>query len=116
MKAENIGVKLDGMCASACTLVVSTDFNLDVCVTPQAILGIHHPFMMGPDGDIGYTAPAVAGASQVWSEVFYKKYPKWLQSYLDGHGGAPDVYKGAEPSDLLRVPFDELSKHMGVCS
>jgi hypothetical protein len=115
LKAQNVGVKLDGMCASACTLIASTDFNMDVCVTPAAVLGIHHPFMMGPDGDIGYTVPAISGAGQVWSEVFYKKYPSWLQKLIDNDNGAPDVYKGNAPSDLLRVDYNELSKHYKVC-
>lgn len=115
IKKAGLGVKFDGMCASACTLIVNTELSLDVCITQNAKLGIHHPFLMSSDGDIAYSIPAIAQANQVWSEVFYKKYPEWLRKFIDTNNGAPDVYLGAAPSDLLEVPFSELSKHMATC-
>lgn len=115
LKKAGKGIRLDGMCASACTMMVFPEFGLDICTTPNGSLGIHHPFMMSNDNQIGYTIPAVQKAQQVWSEVFYKKYPQWLQKFIDDNGGAPDVYKGSETSDMLKVPFSELSKHMEVC-
>jgi len=115
LKKAGLGVKLDGLCASACTMIVNTDLNINVCVTQNASLGIHHPFMMSSEGEIGYSIPAIVKSGQVWSEVFYKKYPDWLRKFIDDNNGAPDVYLGAAPSDMLRVPFNELSKHMAVC-
>jgi len=116
LKKSNSGIRLDGMCASACTMMVFPEFGLDICTTSNGSLGIHHPFMMSPDNQIGYSIPAIKKAQEVWSEVFYKKYPQWLQKYIDDNGGAPDVYTGAQPSDMLRVPFTELSKHMEICN
>jgi len=115
LKNENIAVKVDGMCASACTLVSSEIFSLDWCVTPNAVLGIHHPFALDQGGEIVYSVPAAVQSYKIWSEVFYQKYPQWLRKFIDDKGGAPDVYNGAETSDILEVPFDELSKHVGVC-
>ena len=115
IKKAGLGVRFDGMCASACTMIVSEQFNLDVCVTENAKLGIHHPFLMSSDGEISYSIPSIAQANQIWSEVFYKKYPEWLRKFIDANNGAPDVYLGAKTSDMLEVPYTELSKHMATC-
>lgn len=43
-------VVIDGLCASACTLVLGTVAHDRICVTPRARLGFHAAWDMGPRG------------------------------------------------------------------
>ena len=49
-------VVIDGLCLSACTLVLSTIPRNRICVTRRAVLGFHAPRLFDPR--TGYTARA----------------------------------------------------------
>ena len=105
-KNNNMKFKVDGMCASACTLILDKDRALDVCVTDNAVFGIHHPFLVQFNGitfDISYSIPAVIMADETWKNLFLKSYPDWVVQLIERNGGAPSVYEGNKPSDLFKV-------------
>ena len=111
---NHMKIKVDGMCASACTLLLQKDKSVDVCVTKNAVFMIHHPYVSNLFG-INFTVPAVAMADQFWKEHFVAVYPDWVNTYIDAHGGAPNVYKGDKQSDTLDIHFETLAKFMTVC-
>ncbi len=88
-------IVIDGLCFSACTLVLS---RRDVCVTPRAILGFHEAFHK----TTGLPAPeATAG--------MYAMYPAPVRAWIDRHGGLtrrPLLVAGDELRALVR-PCDE---------
>src|SRR5437764_14645683 len=43
-------VIIDGLCASACTIVLSELSRDKICVTPRATLGFHAAWNYGPNG------------------------------------------------------------------
>lgn len=118
MKKSGRGVKLSGGCASACTLLLDESIGLDVCITPAAQFDFHKPFMVvfGPTGmQIVKTIPAIYGSEKMWENDFYKKYPEWVRTEIDKHGGVPSVYTGSQPSEMFTIGFQTLKKHMVVC-
>jgi hypothetical protein len=90
-------IVIDGVCFSACTLVLSRQ---DVCVTPRAILGFHEAFHK----TTGLPAPeATAG--------MYAMYPAAVRAWIDRHGGLtrrPLLVAGDELRALVR-PCDETT-------
>lgn len=117
LKRENIKLKVDGYCASACTLVLDKTAKLDVCVTPKATFLIHSPYAMaetlqGPQ-PVFFLLTAVA-ADQMLKEQFLSVYPDWLVEYLKDKR-IPSVAMGDSPADMVEVGFDVLSKHVPIC-
>jgi hypothetical protein len=118
IKTTGRGIKLSGMCASACTLMMDESLGLDVCVTPGANLRFHKPFMarFGLAGyEIVKTIPAIHNIEKMWEKDFYKKYPLWIRTEIDKNGGVPSVYTGSQPSDMFIIGFDTLKRNMTVC-
>ena len=66
-------IVIDGLCLSACTLVLA---RKDVCVTKRAILGFHQAFHRTS----GLPAP------QATAEM-YAMYPPAVRDWIDRHGG-----------------------------
>lgn len=76
-------VRIDGYCASACTLHVS---NPRACATSRAVLAFH-------------AASNVHGTKYLWS-----KYPAKIRVYITTHGGLTKsliVVKGKEAQRLI---------------
>ncbi len=119
IKKEGYGIKLDGGCVSACTLMLAKQLNLDVCATKNAWFGIHHPFGVGVDltGNrvIIRTLPMSKAADELWNSLFLGVYPDWVKKIIEGNGGAPDVNQGALPSEILRIENDEVLKNIPTC-
>jgi len=116
MKQSGNGVRLNGYCASACTLLMDESLKMDVCVTERAELRIHKPFKVRLGFHIVRTIPAIYGSEKIWLSEFYYKFPKWLQKYIEENGGAPSVYTGSSPSDMLVVGYDTLRQHFSTCN
>jgi hypothetical protein len=119
MQKEKMAVKLDGRCASACTLLLAQNFKMDVCITSKAVFMFHQPFsayrtITGPV--IDYSIPSVSGSERLWKEEFYGKYYDWVKKLIDGNGGVPSVYTGSTPQDTFNVGYDILKEHMKVCA
>jgi hypothetical protein len=74
-------VIIDGVCNSACTLVLGIVPRNRVCVTPRARLGFHMPYydMAATDG--------VKIVSYAGTADFMSYYPEDLKDWLRRHGG-----------------------------
>ena len=115
MKDNKMALRVEGICASACTLLLSTDYNLDVCVMPDVKFGFHQPYAMDGLGRVHYAIPLIVQAEKIWREDFYKKYPTWVQHKIDENGGVPAVYKGSTPQAVLWLGYEDVKTAMKTC-
>lgn len=81
-------VIIDGLCASACTLVTALVPSQNVCITPRARLGFHSAFDLFEGGRTKFSP---IGTSMLWSV-----YPQRVKQLLlargwNGHTPHPDV-------------------------
>lgn len=119
IKKSGLGLKVNGYCASACTLLLDTKRGIDTCVTPKAKFMFHKPFLARGNLlgiEIVKTIPAVYKTELMWTNEFYKKYPEWVRTEIDRNGGVPSVYTGSQPNDMFIIGFDTLKKHMVICN
>ncbi|WFU18496.1 hypothetical protein [Bradyrhizobium sp. CB3481] len=72
-------IMIDGLCASACTIVLSAVSHRNICVTPRAILAFHAAWDFGRNG----RAVTNPGATR----MLYSMYPSPIQRWLDSRGG-----------------------------
>lgn len=72
-------VKIDGLCASACTMILGAIPQNRICVTPRAVLEFHTAWDPGPTGD---HVTSAAGNRILWS-----KYPAAIRRWISEHGG-----------------------------
>jgi hypothetical protein len=72
-------VIIDGLCASACTIVLS-ELSLDkICVTSRATLGFHAAWNYGPNGR-AFTDPEA-------TLMLYSAYPTLVRRWIARQGG-----------------------------
>lgn len=81
MAARNSGerVVIDGVCLSACTLVLGIVPRSRICVTRKAMLGFHAAWMPGPEGK---PVPSAVGTQALW-EI----YPSHVKRWISARGG-----------------------------
>jgi hypothetical protein len=72
-------VVIDGLCASACTLVLAAVPHDKICVTSRASLGFHAAYDFGVDGRTITNAEA--------TEMLYSTYPTSVQRWINARGG-----------------------------
>lgn len=72
-------VIIDGMCASACTIVLGVVPHNKICITPNARLGFHAAW------DYGYNGRAVTNPEA--TEILYGMYPTPVQRWIARRGG-----------------------------
>jgi hypothetical protein len=72
-------VVIDGLCASACTLVLSAVPRDKICVTSRATLGFHAAYDFGLNGRT-ITNPEA-------TMMLYSAYPRPVQRWIDARGG-----------------------------
>jgi hypothetical protein len=72
-------VVIDGLCASACTLVLAAVPRDKICVTPRATLGFHAAYDFGVNGRT-ITNPEA-------TMMLYSNYPTPVQRWIDARGG-----------------------------
>jgi hypothetical protein len=72
-------VIIDGLCASACTIVLGSVPDDKICVTSQAALGFHAAFDFGVHG----RAVINHGATR----MLYAMYPSRVQRWINQRGG-----------------------------
>jgi len=116
-KREKLALKIDGYCASACTLILDKNAKIDICVTPKALFLIHSPYALvnTPNGPKPtFSVLSIAGADKILKSDFLAVYPEWLTDYLKGKR-MPSVAMGDSPSDMIKVDFETASKHIPVC-
>lgn len=105
LRASNDKVMIDGVCASACTLVTGIVKPYNVCVTPNARLGFHSAWMR----QTPYSPPEFSpeGTQQVW-----KTYPKQVQEMLKSRGWDGST----EHPDIIWVQGEDLRKLYSACA
>jgi len=79
LRAAGERVEIDGVCASACTMLLGTIPRNRICVTPQAVFEFHAAWDPTPSG--GETTN-VAGNQILWST-----YPSPVRKWISQHGG-----------------------------
>lgn len=92
-------VVIDGLCASACTIVLGAVPPERICVTPRAHLGFHAAWDAGPDG-----APV---PNSVATNMLFSMYPETVQRWIDHHGGLTPT--------MIFLQGDELSQMYKPC-
>ncbi len=115
MVEEKMAIRVKGMCASACTLVLSTDYKLDKCVEPDVVFGFHKPYASTPFGTIIRKIPFIVGSQKLWKEDFWGKYPEWVKQAIQARGEVPSVMQGDGPSEVLRLTYDDVKRFMRTC-
>ena len=72
-------VVIDGLCASACTIVLGAIPANRICVTSRANLGFHAAW------DFGNNGQAVTNAEA--TRMLYSMYPAPIRRWIASHGG-----------------------------
>ena len=79
LRSSGQQVIIDGLCASACTIVLGSIPNDKICVTSQAAFGFHAAFDFGARGQ----AIINHGATK----ILYTMYPSRVQRWINQRGG-----------------------------
>jgi hypothetical protein len=79
IRASGERVEINGICASACTLLLGTIPRNRICVTPQAIFEFHGAWDPTPSGG---QVVSTAGNHILWST-----YPPEIRTWITRHGG-----------------------------
>jgi hypothetical protein len=79
LRASGQAVMIDGLCASACTIVLGTIPHDKICVTSNAALGFHAAFDFAGNG----RTVTNLGATQ----MLYLGYPSKVRRWISGRGG-----------------------------
>ena len=79
MRASHQSVIIDGLCASACTIVVATIAPEKICVPSRAKLAFHAAW------NVDRTGRTVTHRSA--TRMLYSMYPSTVQRWLDKQGG-----------------------------
>lgn len=72
-------VEIDGVCASACTMLLGTIPRNRICVTPRAVLEFHSAWDPTPFGE--------ETASQAGNRILWSTYPSQVRKWISRHGG-----------------------------
>jgi hypothetical protein len=91
LRASGERVVIDGMCASACTMLLGEIPRSRICVTPRAVLEFHTAWDPTPSGGEVINP---AGNQILWST-----YPSDIRKWITQHGGLrPQIIylRGAE--------------------
>lgn len=92
-------VEIDGLCASACTMLLGIIPRDRICVTPRAVLEFHSAWDPTP---LGGQSMSDAGNRILWSH-----YPARIRKWIRRHGGLQ--------SQIIYLRGPELSAMYPVC-
>jgi hypothetical protein len=79
LRSSGDTVMIDGLCASACTIVLGAVPANRICVTSRANLGFHAAWDFGADGR-AVTNPEA-------TRMLYQMYPPTIRHWIAAHGG-----------------------------
>src|SRR5215475_13319303 len=79
LRASGQTVMIDGLCASACTIVLGAVPHDKICVTAKAALGFHAAFDFVGAGRTATNPEA--------TEMLYSQYPPQVQRWIASRGG-----------------------------
>jgi hypothetical protein len=79
LRSSGEPVMIDGLCASACTIVLGAVAPERICVTSRANLGFHAAWDFGPEGRPVTNSEA--------TRLLYSMYPQKVRSWISRKGG-----------------------------
>jgi hypothetical protein len=79
LRSSGESVVIDGLCASACTMVLGALPHDKICVTPHATLGFHAAY------DLGINGRAITDPEATM--MLYSMYPTPVQRWIAARGG-----------------------------
>ena len=79
LRTSGESVIIDGLCASACTIVLGTIPHDKICVTSHATLGFHAAWDFGANGR-AITNPEA-------TQLLYSMYPSQIRRWISHRGG-----------------------------
>ena len=79
LRSSNETVMIDGLCASACTIVLGAVPANRICVTSKANLGFHAAWDFGSNGQAVTNSEA--------TRMLYAMYPAPIRRWIASHGG-----------------------------
>jgi hypothetical protein len=79
LRSSGESVIIDGLCASACTIVLGAIPRDKICVTPRATLGFHAAYDFAMDGGTITDREATM--------LLYSMYPMPVQRWIAARGG-----------------------------
>jgi len=79
VRASGQTIIIDGLCASACTIILATIPHDKICVTPNANLGFHATWDLGANGR--------ATANPEATRTLYSMYPSQVRHWIASQGG-----------------------------
>ena len=83
LRTSGESVVIDGMCASACTIVLGAVAQNKICVTRRAYLGFHAAWDQGTN-QYGEQAAITNPAA---TQLLYSLYPGQVRRWIAQHGG-----------------------------
>ena len=97
LRSSGQSVIIDGLCASACTIVLGAVPHDKICVTSHAALGFHAAWDMGSDGR-AVTNPEA-------THMLYLMYPSAVRHWIKRRGGLTRhmiFLRGRQLADMYR--------------
>jgi hypothetical protein len=79
LRASGEQVEIDGVCASACTLLLGAIPRNRICVTPRAVLEFHGAWDPAPSGG--------QVVSRAGNHILWSTYPPQIRTWIARHGG-----------------------------
>jgi hypothetical protein len=79
LRASGQTIIIDGLCASACTIILATIPRDKICVTPNANLGFHAAWDLGSHGR--------SSANPEATRTLYSMYPPQVRHWIASQGG-----------------------------
>jgi len=91
-------VIIDGLCASACTILLSELPRDKICVTSRAMLGFHAAWNFGPNGRT-FTDPEA-------TLMLYSTYPTPVRRWIARRGGLRShiIFLSGKPLQAMYRP------------
>ena len=100
LKKSGERVAIDGLCASACTMLLGIIPAYRICVTPRAVLQFHTAWDPTPSGG---QIVNTEGNAILWSH-----YPENIRRWISRHGGLQE--------QILNLQGPELSAMYPSCN
>jgi hypothetical protein len=79
LRASGQDVVIDGLCASACTMVLGAVPHDKICVTANAALGFHAAY--------DFVGRGRTATNPVATEMLYAQYPRQVRRWIASRGG-----------------------------
>jgi hypothetical protein len=92
-------VEIDGLCASACTMLLGSIPSDRICVTPRAVLEFHSAW--------DPTASGGQAASPAGNRLLWAHYPARIRGWIKKHGGLG--------SRIIYLRWPELGRMYASC-